>query len=58
MATGEGSALKRRQPAFAGARLWLIVVIALLTGAGHASPPPPFVIGSLPQDARITIYSE
>lgn len=34
-------------------------MLLLLFGASaHASAPPPFVISSLPDDARITIYSE
>ncbi|ASK33038.1 hybrid sensor histidine kinase/response regulator (plasmid) [Alcanivorax sp. N3-2A] len=57
MGTGDRSPCQqRRRPA---AFWWpLIVLTTLLASASHASPPPPFVIGSLPQDARITIYSE
>ncbi|MBL7250354.1 hybrid sensor histidine kinase/response regulator [Alloalcanivorax marinus] len=40
------------------ARLWLGAVLLLLAALGHAAPPPPYVISSLPERARITIYSE
>ncbi len=41
--------------------VWLMVIALLcLTGMaqGAAEPPPPYIIHSLPNDARVTIYSE
>ena len=39
-------------------RPWLGAVLLLLAALAHAGPPPPYVISSLPERARITIYSE
>lgn len=58
MDTGDQSPLKRHRPALAGLWRLLIVLMALLAGPAHASPPPPFVISDTPDNVRITIYSE
>ncbi|MBM1143699.1 response regulator [Alcanivorax sp. ZXX171] len=39
-------------------RLWLGALLLLVAALGRADPPPPYVISSLPERARITIYSE
>ena len=49
---------KARAPIRLEWRCWLVGLLVLLAGPLLASPPPPYVIDSVDDHARITIYTE